>query len=288
MAKKISSSVGRGKGKNATNHRADVKTVQNLLAAAATNLRNDDYDPGTPDGLISTPPRASATVAAIVSFQKRFMRNPDGIVEPGRKTMSELNNASSGASGGTSPASTPAAASPATPAPATPVVGGAVSLNSFVGKGMSEICPSSYADTSNNHCAHFVGHALNITVGLTCHGMTTKKKRKGERASLRVHEIFAACATVAEYDSATMAAYKGLMFVSGTSNFRTKNGRTELRNVPKKHIGVLLNGTVWHYSNSRNRVVTQTPTQFIKHYRGQKNALWYGSIPAGGTTNFNA
>ena len=287
MAKKISASVGRSKSKNAKNLRADVETVQNLLAAAATSLGNADYDPGTPDGLISSPPRASATVAAIVSFQKRFMRNPDGVVEPGRKTMDELNKSAAGKPAATAATSNPATKSTAPPT-STPKVAGAVSLNSFVGKGMSEICPSSYADTSNNHCAHFVGHALDITVGLTCHGMTTKKKRKGERASLRVHEIFAACATVAEFDSKTMSNYKGLMFVSGTSNFRTKHGKTELRNVPKKHIGVLLNGTIWHYSNSRNRVITQTPEQFIKHYRGQTNALWYGSIPAGGITNFTA
>ena len=272
MPESISESVGRKRGKNATNRSQDVETVQRLLAAAAKNLGDDQYDPGTPDGLIATPPRVSQTVAAINAFQKRFMRNPDGQVDPGRTTITKLVEAAKGE--GEVPAPPP-----------SPSALGSLSLNSFINKSMSEICPSGHANTADNHCAHFVGHTLNITVGLTCHGMMSKRKRKGEAASLRVHVIFDACPTVSEYEDA-MANSRGLMFVSGTNNFRTKSGKTTLRNIPKKHIGVFLNGTVWHYSNSRNKVITQTPDEFIKHYRGQKNALWFGTLPPGAITNF--
>lgn len=275
MPESIRASVGRKRGKNAENRPEDVKTVQRLLAAAAKNLDDDQYDPGDPDGLIASPPKYSQTVAAIIAFQKRFMRNPDGQVDPGQRTLGKLNEAAGNA--GATPKPTPA------PQPKTL---GVLSLNSFLGKSMSEICPSGYAKTSDNHCAHFVGHALDITVGLTCHGMLSKKKRKGERASLRVHVIFDACPTVAEYDD-SMATGRGLMFVSGKSNFVTKAGTTTLRNVPKKHIGVFLNGNIWHYSNSRNRVVKQTPSQFLKHYSG-KTAIWLGSLPSGAIANFSA
>jgi len=285
MAESIGASVGRKKGHNAKNNKDDVKTVQRLLAAAAKSLGNSDYDPGDDDGLIAMPPRFSDTVAAINAFQKRFMRNPDGQVDPGKTTLKKLNEAAGSApSGGTAAPKPPAPLPTKAPAPSAL---GKLSLNSFVGKSMSEICPSGYADTSNNHCAHFVGHALDITVGLTCHGMTSGKKRKGEAASLRVHEIFAACPSVAEYAD-TMVGKRGLMFVSGPSNFETKHGKTTLRNVPKKHIGVFLSGTIWHYSNSRNKVVTQTPAQFIKHYSSQTNALWFGSLPPGAISNFSA
>lgn len=287
MAKSISSSVGRKKGLNAKNNSADVKTVQQLLAAAAKNLGNNDYHPGDDDGLIATPPRFSETVAAINAFQKRFMRNPDGQVDPGKTTLKKLNEAagSTPAAAGVAAPKAPAAAGPAK-APA-PSALGKLSLNSFLGKSMAEICPSGYADTSNNHCAHFVGHALDITAGLTCHGMTSGKKRKGEAASLRVQEIFAVCPSVAEYND-TMVGKRGLMFVSAPSSFVTTGGKTTIRNVPKKHIGIFLNGTIWHYSNSRNKVVTQTPAQFIKHYSGQTNALWLGTLPPGAISNFSA
>ena len=49
-------------------------------------------------------------------------------------------------------------------------------------------------------------------------------------------------------------------------------------NVPKKHIGIFINGTIWHYSNSQHKVVTQTPAEFIKHYPGQGFALFYGQL----------
>ena len=279
MSTKIAASVGRKRGNNAQNNPQDVQAVQKLLHTVAEKLGNDHYDPGTVDGLIATPPRFSQTVAAINAFQKRFMRHPDGQVDPGHTTLAKLNEA----------ASATQAPSPILPvSPPPPMTLGTLSLTkAFIGKGMSEICPSGYAKTSNNHCAHFVGHALDITVGLTCHGMADRKKRKGERASLRVHEIFASCPQVSEYDM-SMKTGRGLMFVSGKSNFKTKGGTTELRNVPKKHIGVFLNGTIWHYSNSRNKVITQTPEQFIKHYSNQKNALWFGTLPQGAISSFTA
>lgn len=287
MAESISASVGRKKGHNATNHKADVKTVQRLLAAAAKNLGNNDYHPGDDDGLIATPPRFSETVAAINAFQKRFMRNPDGQVDPGKNTLKKLNEAAGSAPAGAAAAAPKAPVAGPKKAPA-PSALGKLSLNSFLGKSMAEICPSGYADTSNNHCAHFVGHALDITAGLTCHGMTSGKKRKGEAASLRVQEIFAVCPSLAEYDNKTMAGKRGLMFVSAPSSFVTTGTKTTIRNVPKKHIGIFLNGTIWHYSNSRNKVVTQTPAQFIKHYSGQTNALWFGTLPPGAISNFSA
>jgi hypothetical protein len=62
MAESIRSSVGRKRGKNAKNRPDDVQTVQKLLAAAAKNLADDQYDPGKPDGLKRTIPWSIAAV----------------------------------------------------------------------------------------------------------------------------------------------------------------------------------------------------------------------------------
>lgn len=73
----ISASVGRG-GKN--NH-PDVITVQQLL-------RKANADPGMVDGRCGP-----KTINAIIQFQKRFLREPDGLIEVGKTTWQRLNAA---------------------------------------------------------------------------------------------------------------------------------------------------------------------------------------------------
>jgi hypothetical protein len=151
-------------------------------------------------------------------------------------------------------------------------------LNDYLGRGISDICPHGYDAGRDNHCAHFVSHALNLSFGLTCASM------KGIRgataaANLRVHEIFDQCTSTREV-IACPATGEGLIFVSDRRSFHQRpGGAVQLRNVPKKHIGIALNGTVWHYSNSRDRVVNQSVAEFLFHYPRQQNALWWGAFP---------
>jgi hypothetical protein len=71
---RIGGSVGQG-GKN---DRDDVELVQQLLA-------DNGIDPGVIDGLIGP-----KTIAAIRKFQSKFLRNPDGRVDPDGRTFREL------------------------------------------------------------------------------------------------------------------------------------------------------------------------------------------------------
>ncbi|MEX0794497.1 MAG: hypothetical protein WD045_15285 [Pirellulaceae bacterium] len=149
-------------------------------------------------------------------------------------------------------------------------------LNSYLGKNISEICLNGYDDKSENHCAHFVSHAANLDFGYTCRSHTGKKN---QGANLRVHEVFARCAKTSEVIQCS-PSQSGLVFISAPSNFVTpKAGPTTMRNVPKKHIGFLLNGHIWHYSNGQDQVVKQSLSQFLNHYPKQSNALWLGSLP---------
>lgn len=86
---RISASVGDW-AKKAVNRRADVRTVQSALQAAAESKRRHDFDPGAVDGLIAKPPRDSATVKAIRAFQGEYMREPDGLVDVGGRTLKRL------------------------------------------------------------------------------------------------------------------------------------------------------------------------------------------------------
>jgi hypothetical protein len=153
----------------------------------------------------------------------------------------------------------------------------ATQLDSWLGKSMTNICLNGYNAAGDNHCAHFVSHAINLHFGYTCRQHTG---RQNPGANLRVHEVFAQCPNVQELRECNPAK-TGLIFVSAASNFVTQAGRTVLRNIPKKHIGFLLGGNVWHYSNTQHRVVKQPMSQFLYHYPGQINALWVGSLPLG-------
>jgi hypothetical protein len=145
-------------------------------------------------------------------------------------------------------------------------------LNSYVGRPIAQICPHGYDRSADNHCAHFVSHVLQLDFGYTC---AAARGRWGG-ANLRVHELFAKCANTREILECPTTG-EGLIFVSDRSHFR--GTPTHIENVPKKHVGIVFNGRVWHYSNPRHQVVIQTVGEFLFHYPKLRDALWYGSLP---------
>lgn len=149
-------------------------------------------------------------------------------------------------------------------------------LDSYVGKDIADICSNRYGSSNINHCAHFVSHVLGLEFGMTCRQLVAQSRREAPGANVRVHEIFAECPEVQELlECPTTGA--ALIFVSAPGNFRGQP--VAMRNVPRKHIGILFNGKVWHYSNGRDRVITQIVSDFLRHYPRQTNALWIGSLP---------
>ena len=89
MSQRINGPVGSWRNK-ALNRPDDVTVIQKLLTAAAEATKNNAFDPRGVDGDIARPPRKSATVKAIRAFQSTFMRSPDGVVSPGKRTMQNL------------------------------------------------------------------------------------------------------------------------------------------------------------------------------------------------------
>ncbi len=88
----ISASVGEG----GVNKEADVRAIQQLLTKAG-------HDPKGIDGRYG-----KNTRDAILSFQRGFMTNPDGRVDPNGGTLRRLNQAASGQAPSPSPAPAPA------------------------------------------------------------------------------------------------------------------------------------------------------------------------------------
>jgi hypothetical protein len=149
----------------------------------------------------------------------------------------------------------------------------AVTLNTYVGRPIKQICPHGYDSSSDNHCAHFVSHALQLTFGYTC---AMSRGRVGG-ANLRVHELFPQCGATREVLECPTSG-EGLIFVSERGNF--SGSPTQIANVSKKHVGILIDGRIWHFSNLKHQVVVQNVGEFLFHYPKQRNALWYGSLPA--------
>ncbi len=147
-------------------------------------------------------------------------------------------------------------------------------LNAYLGKSIGDICQNGFTNNAENHCAHFVSHVLDYKFGVTCKMMGNGK---GPAANLRVQEIFPKCPTVGVWSLRPSPLRICLVFITKASNVNLAS--KVMANVPRKHIGVYSDGYIYHYSNRRDLVVKETPTQFALHYAAPDNAMFYGVLP---------
>jgi hypothetical protein len=153
-------------------------------------------------------------------------------------------------------------------------------LDAYLGKNIQDICPRGYVADNLNHCAHFVSHVLGLNFGMTCGNMV---HGKGEAATIRVNEIFERCPQVGRWeDQDRTCFYMGLVFITNPKMVNIQN-RT-MGNQPRKHVGIFIGSKIWHYSNTKDCVVWQTPEQFGHHYRAPHNAMFWGQLPFEGQT----
>lgn len=152
-----------------------------------------------------------------------------------------------------------------------------VSIDGYVSKTISDICRN-LNDGSLNHCAHFVSHVLGVQFGYTCSGQSGK--RLSPAANIRVQELFARCPEVADWDDKATASKTLLVFVTKKGNLVDLKTKT-FGNIPKKHVGVLWGGNVYHYSNSEGKVMKQAPADFFTRMTSAYGPLqkYYGTLP---------
>lgn len=151
-----------------------------------------------------------------------------------------------------------------------------VNLEQYLGKSISAICGNGYHNDEFNHCAHFVSHALGLDFDMTCGKLTGGKKPS---ANVRVQEIFPQCSKVGKWSDADRSITQ-LIFVTKATNVRLADKFME--NIPKKHIGIFHQGMVYHYSNSQDRVVKETPESFQQKFNatyGPGQGYFFGWIP---------
>ena len=148
-------------------------------------------------------------------------------------------------------------------------------LDKYLGKHISYFCGrTGYISDSDNHCAHFVSHALKINYGTTCATMSHGAKLA---ASLRVQELFSHCPEVGNWDEKPNDITQCFIFITAANHVNL--GSKRMDNIPKKHIGIFCQGYIWHYSNTKDKVIKQVLNAFSNHYRSPYNSLFWGSLP---------
>jgi hypothetical protein len=146
----------------------------------------------------------------------------------------------------------------------------------YVGKNINQICENGFDDPAMNHCAHFASHLLSLDFSTHCRDLTGGTKGA---ANLRVHEVFEKCPKVGKWEDADLTRSQ-LIFVTRAANVDL-SAKTMV-NIPKKHIGVFQNGKVHHYSNTRDKVVAESPHDFQTRFNatyGPGQGYFFGWFP---------
>lgn len=148
-------------------------------------------------------------------------------------------------------------------------------MSETLNKSISDFCKNKFTGDDENHCAHFVCHVLEIDYGFDC---KTYMNGHNPGASIRVHELFSECPDVGEWKNAPQGIH--IIFVTDRSNVDLDVHT--MRNVPKKHVGIFSDGLVYHYSNTQDIVVRQSPEDFLLRFKktyGGNLGLYYGTMP---------
>lgn len=129
-----------------------------------------------------------------------------------------------------------------------PVVEGDVSK--LVGRRMGEICENHYDAPAENHCAHFVSHALGIHIGLVCGSLSASAAAHGTGATVRCNELFNGLPLRGAWADRPLNRAPLLVFVTFTQNV-TGN---LMGMMPSKHVGICFTQSVYNFSNSDHLV----------------------------------
>ena len=152
-------------------------------------------------------------------------------------------------------------------------------LSETLNKTIADFCRNNFTGTGENHCAHFVCHVLELDSGYDC---KTHKNGSHQGSCLRVQELFPECPQVGNWNNAP----QGMKIVFVTDKANVDLTAHTMRNVPKKHVGIFSDGNVYHYSNSQDTVIRQTPTDFLARFQafyGGNQGLFFGTFPGAAT-----
>ena len=141
-------------------------------------------------------------------------------------------------------------------------------MDDYLGKHISGICGFSIGkNDGQNHCAHFVSHALGYDFDETCKNFTFADKQLEEKgATLRVERLFNRALRKGLWSDRPAIATSCLIFVTLESNVRTVGELLSMGNHPRKHVGLYVAGRIWNYSNGQRKVVADGEAEFLRKF----------------------
>jgi len=147
-------------------------------------------------------------------------------------------------------------------------------LDSYLGKSIGAICPNGYTTNADHHSAHFLSHVLGYRFGVTCQMMGGGRDAG---ATIRVQDILSRCKSAGVWSLRPTSLSQCLVFITRASNVNL--AAKSISSAPRRHVGIYLNGFIWHYSSTRQQVIKEVPSQFKLYYPSTDNAMFYGSLP---------
>jgi hypothetical protein len=147
-------------------------------------------------------------------------------------------------------------------------------LDSYLGKPIGAICPNGYATNADHHSAHFLSHVLGYDFGVTCQMMGGGRVAG---ATIRVQDLLSRCKSAGVWSLRPAAYSPCLVFITRASNVNLV--AKSMLHGPRRHVGIYMNGFIWHYSSTRQQVIKEIPSQFKRYYPSSDNAMFYGSLP---------
>lgn len=104
-----------------------------------------------------------------------------------------------------------------------------------------------------------------------------KYQSRGKGVSIRVNQLFNACSKVGLWQDRPLDLKPCLAFVTPENNIKG----AVMGNSPSKHIGIYHGDFIWHYSNSSDKVVTDSSERFLIKFKGvygAKTKMYFGDF----------
>lgn len=149
-------------------------------------------------------------------------------------------------------------------------------------KSIKTFCPK-YCDKSDNHCAHYISHVLQLRLpgALLCSAVIDHSKYSSKERSdgynIRVNEVFNACTNRAKWDNDKK---EEMCIVVATVAAAIEAWEPpSLTTHPRKHIGIYYSNLVYNYSNRHQSPKKPTIGDFKKHYGRHDTILLRADLP---------
>lgn len=120
---------------------------------------------------------------------------------------------------------------------------------------------------------------------VNCKNQTFADKQHTERgAAIRVDDIFNIAPEAGQWAQRPQSLTSCLIFVTNSGNLGKIGNRLRMKNGAKKHIGIFVDGMVWHYSNTGDQVVKDSLAIFTAKFKnmymvtGQTVEFLYGKF----------